>query len=203
MAAVIAPLAIGLLAGWLLAKAFHHREIAILERQQTADKNLIDEYREKLKGASPLEAASKLTALETTLAETRKELDRLKAREWQPPTDKQMAELKIALRTLGVPRKIGIASGVNTDCAELAEYFGRAFGAAGWAVDMHYGVTYHSAFNRGVYISGRPSDGTIHDINKIFFDVLGCSAVSLEDLKTSERNDIEIVIGPKFPTVDK
>jgi hypothetical protein len=50
--------------GWLVAKAFHHREVSILELQHAADVALIEEYREKLRGASPQEAASKLASLE-------------------------------------------------------------------------------------------------------------------------------------------
>jgi hypothetical protein len=64
---LIVPIAIGLLVGWLVGKAFHHREVGILERQHAADQDLIAEYREKLKGASPQEAASKLADLENEI----------------------------------------------------------------------------------------------------------------------------------------
>jgi hypothetical protein len=67
VATFIVPLAMGWLAGWLVAKTFHRREVSILERQRTADERLIEEYREKLRGASPLEAASKLASLENEI----------------------------------------------------------------------------------------------------------------------------------------
>jgi len=196
--ALLVPTSIGLFVGWFLAKAFHRRETTILERQHAADLNLINEYREKLKGASPVEAASRFATLENDLAETRKVLDRLRTREWQAPTKKELAEFTTALGRLGL-HTIRIASSANTDCAELAHYLSKAFEAAGWRCELRPETTFDSAFARGVLISGKAGGSVIHDLNKVLFDILGCSAIALETLKAEASTDIELVIGPKFP----
>jgi hypothetical protein len=110
-------------------------QIALLTRQR-------DDYREKLGGASPDQAAQKITVLERRIEE-------VTANRWPPLSREESAAITAALRS-GDPFQIGVMSSLAA-CDDLAESFVRLFSDINWKSVRH--STYFSeGINTGIEV---------------------------------------------------
>jgi hypothetical protein len=89
------------------------------------------EYREKLKGATPDQAKSRIDALEARLTQAT-------SHRWQSLTETQVGNLSIALKKLPAPTALRIVCG-GSDCTDLAESLSKIFNGVGWPVKPEYG----------------------------------------------------------------
>jgi hypothetical protein len=90
----------------------------------------LDDYREKLVGASPEEAKDRINALEAQLQQL--------ASDFAPRTltEAQLVSLRDRIRTIG-PHRISVVHDLSVpDGRHLAEIFARVFTNAGWTVHM-------------------------------------------------------------------
>jgi hypothetical protein len=108
------------------------------------DRQLAD-YKQKLNGANPEQAKSRIDDLEARLI-------RITARRWDPLTDSQIAEVRVTLRKLPKPYALRIVYG-GSDCVDLAESLSRLFNGIGWVVKPEAGAFYDAP--DGIVISQR------------------------------------------------
>jgi hypothetical protein len=113
-------------------------QIELQDRQLAA-------YKQKLDGATPEQAKSRIDALEA-------QLNPITARRWQPLTEPQIGNLRLSLRKLPAPSPLRIVCG-GSDCVDLAESLSKLFNGIGWQVKPECGLYFDAP--TGIAISQR------------------------------------------------
>ncbi len=117
---LLAPVLVGGAMGWLSRRAWDHDQVSFWRDQ-------VGEYKGKLKGASPSDAAAKIANLES-------ELQSIKRQQQRTITPDQWKAIYDFLRVLPAEERGGVQIGVRHDNQEAQRYgieFSRLFGDVG------------------------------------------------------------------------
>jgi hypothetical protein len=157
-------------------------QIALLTRQR-------DDYRDKLGGASPDQAAQKIAALEKTI-------DELTINRWPPLTTREVPGVIAQLRNLQ-PLQVNVLCSLAA-CDDLAESFVRLFLEIGWKAARHSSY-FSDGINTGIEVWSKAEDaqnlGTA--IERGTGGRLKASFHKWEANTAPEEREISLVIGRK------